>query len=119
MFEKINKIPHADGAGYDSRRQGAPVRCLKHTRTEVLEKIWCWIIPPTQAVATEPTSDALIEPTVSDTTIEPTPDTATNSSSDTGIKPIYWVNGLAGIGKSTIARMVAEDVKNRNLLGAS
>src|SRR5258708_6646530 len=119
MFEKLNKIPHADGAGYDSRRQSAPVRCLKHTRTEVLEKIWCWITPPTQAITTEPTLDALIEPTVSDTPIEPTPDTAVNSSSDTGVKPIYWVNGLAGIGKSTIARTVAEDLKNRNLLGAS
>ncbi len=119
MFEKLNKIPHADGAGYDSRRQSAPVRCLKHTRTEVLEKIWCWIVPHTQAVATEPTSDALVELAVSDTTIGPTPDTAANSSLDTAIKPIYWVNGLAGIGKSTIARTVAEDVKDRNLLGAS
>ena len=26
-------------------------------------------------------------------------------------KPVYWVNGLAGIGKSTIARTVAEQVK--------
>src|SRR5258705_12000711 len=25
-------------------------------------------------------------------------------------RPIYWVNGLAGIGKSTIARTVAEQV---------
>src|SRR5258708_1058986 len=107
MFEELNKIPHADGAGYDSRRQSAPVRCLEHTRTEVLERIWHWIAPPTQAAVTEPTSDAVIEPT---------PDT---SSSDTTVKPIYWVNGLAGIGKSTIARTVAEDAKDRNLLGAS
>ncbi len=119
MIKKLNEIPHADGAGYDSERQSVPVRCLKHTRTEVLEKIWCWITPPTQGTATEPTSDALVEPTLSDPAIEPTPDTATNSSSDTAVKPIYWVNGLAGIGKSTIARTVAEDVKNRNLVGAS
>src|SRR5258707_11117142 len=116
MFEELNKIPHADGAGYDSRRQSTPVRCLENTRTEVLEKIWHWIAPPTQAAATEPTSDTIIEPIVLDTTIEPTPDL---SSSDTAVKPIYWVNGLAGIGKSTIARTVAEDAKNRNLLGAS
>src|SRR5258707_9459257 len=119
IFEKLNKIPHADGAGYDSRQQSALVCCLKDTRKEVLERIWDWIASPTQATATEPTSDAIIEPTVSDTTTEPTPDTAVNSSSDPAIEPIYWVNGLAGIGKSTIARTVAEDAKKRNLLGAS
>ena len=106
MFEELNKIPHADGAGYDSSRQSAPVRCLKHTRTEVLERIWHWITPPAQAAATESASDAAIKPTL-------------GTSSDTAVKPIYWVNGLAGIGKSTIARTVAEDVKDHNLLGAS
>src|SRR5260221_2916321 len=106
MFEELNKIPHADGAGYDSRRQSAPVRCLEHTRTEVLERIWHWIAPPTQTAATESTSDAVVKPTL-------------DTSSDTAVKPIYWVNGLAGIGKSTIARTIAEDAKDRNLLGAS
>src|SRR5258708_9054326 len=115
-FEELNKISHVDGAGYDSRRQSAPVCCLKNTRTEVLERIWHWIAPPTQAVATESTSDTVV---VSDTAIEPTPNTAVNSSSDTAIELIYWVNGLAGIGKSTIARTVAEAAENRNLLGAS
>ena len=100
MFEELNKIPHADEARYDSRRQGAPVRCLANTRTEVLNRIQRWITPLTQAAATEPTSD-----------------TSGDSSSDTAVEPIYWVNGLAGIGKSTIARTVAED--NHNLLGAS
>src|SRR5258708_7857091 len=107
MFEELNKIPHADGAGYDSSRQSAPVRCLKHTRIEVLERIWHWVAPPTQAAATGSTSDAIVKPTLD------------TSSSDTAVKPIYWVNGLAGIGKSTIARTVAEDAKDHNLLGAS
>src|SRR5258708_11340795 len=119
MLEELNKIPHAAKAGYDSRRQNAPVRCFKKTRAEVLKGIWDWIAPPTQAAATEPTSDAVVEPTGSDTAIEPTPDTAVNSSSDAGVRSIYWVNGLAGMGKSTIARTVAEDAKDRNLLGAS
>src|SRR5258708_3263790 len=119
MFEELNKIPHADKAEYDSRRQSALVRCFKNTRAEVRKRIRDWIATPTQAAATESTSDAVVEPTVSDTAIEPTPDTAVNSSSDTAIETIYWVNGLAGIGKSTIARTVAEDAKNRNLLGAS
>ena len=38
--------------------------------------------------------------------------------SDT-VEPIYWINGLAGIGKSTIARTIAEEAGRRNLLGAS
>src|SRR5258708_19998575 len=65
-FEELNKIPHVDGAGYDSRRQSAPVCCLKNTRTEVLERIWHWIAPPPQAVPTHSTSYPLV---LSDTTI--------------------------------------------------
>ena len=38
--------------------------------------------------------------------------------SDTTVQ-IYWVNGLAGIGKSTLARTVAEDARRSGLLGAS
>src|SRR5258708_40160811 len=34
-------------------------------------------------------------------------------------RPIYWVNGLAGIGKSTIARTVAEQVNGLALPKAS
>src|SRR5258708_5681874 len=108
MFKELNKIPHTDRAGYDSRRQSAQARCLEHTRTEVLQEIRHWIAPSTQA-----------DPAVSDITIEPTTVIAVDSSSDTTVKPIYWVNGLAGIGKPTIARTVAKDAKNRNLLGAS
>ncbi len=89
-------------AGYDSGRSNAPKRCLEDTRTAVLEKIWCWIGPPNPEAATEPISG-----------------TPVNLSSDAVVKPIYWINGLAGIGKSTIARTVAEDAKSRELLGAS
>ena len=38
--------------------------------------------------------------------------------SDTTVEPIYWVNGLAGIGKSTIAHTIAEDTRP-GPLGAS
>ncbi len=54
-------------------------------------------------------------PTVSGTAIGP----PVYLSSDAIVEPIYWINGLAGIGKSTIARMVAEDANHRKLLGAS
>ena len=89
----MNKIPHMGVPGDESGLPNAPV-CLEDTRTAILKKIWCWIGPPTPDAATEPTSD-------------------------TTDKPIYWINGLAGIGKSTIARKVAEDAKGRELLGAS
>ncbi|KAL3248947.1 hypothetical protein ABHI18_011837 [Aspergillus niger] len=38
--------------------------------------------------------------------------------SDQG-KCIFWLNGLAGTGKSTISRTVAKDLQERGLLGAS
>jgi AAA ATPase domain len=33
--------------------------------------------------------------------------------------PVYWLSGLAGIGKSTIAKTVAERAEERGMLGAS
>jgi ABC-type cobalt transport system substrate-binding protein len=34
-------------------------------------------------------------------------------------KPIFWLSGMAGTGKTTIARTVAKEFKERGLLGAS
>ncbi|KAF5855116.1 hypothetical protein ETB97_010035 [Aspergillus alliaceus] len=34
-------------------------------------------------------------------------------------KPIYWLNGMAGTGKSTISRTIASRLKEQHLLGAS
>lgn len=39
-------------------------------------------------------------------------------SADQG-KPIFWLNGMAGTGKSTIARTVAQELSNQKRLGAS
>jgi NACHT domain len=42
------------------------------------------------------------------------------SESENGERPpVYWLNGLAGIGKSTIAKTVAERAQETALLGAS
>ncbi len=119
VLEELNRIPRVGAAGYDSGRPNAPVRCLEDTRTAVLEKIWCWIGPTTPDAATESTSDTTDKPTISNTAIDPISGTPVNPSSDAAVEPIYWVNGLAGIGKSTIARTVAEDAKRCELLGAS
>ena len=40
-------------------------------------------------------------------------------STDRGTPPIFWLNGLAGIGKTTIAHTAAERADERGLLGAS
>src|SRR5258708_3478724 len=118
-IEKLDKIPRVGAAGYDSGRPDVPECCLEDTRTAVLDKIWCWVDSSTPDAATEPTSDSTDKPSVSDTTIEPISGTTVNPSSGAAVEPIFWVNGLAGIGKSTIARTVAEDAKSRELLGAS
>ena len=33
--------------------------------------------------------------------------------------PVFWLNGIAGIGKSTVARTIAEFAKSQEMLGAS
>jgi NACHT domain len=38
---------------------------------------------------------------------------------DCEVPPVYWLNGLAGIGKSTIAKTVAERAEAKAMLGAS
>jgi hypothetical protein len=45
--------------------------------------------------------------------------TAWASSPDGEGKCIFWLNGMAGTGKSTIARTVAGNFKKNSLLGAS
>ncbi|KAF9506343.1 hypothetical protein BS47DRAFT_1428372, partial [Hydnum rufescens UP504] len=40
-------------------------------------------------------------------------------SSEIGTSPVYWLMGLAGTGKSTIAKTVAERVGRNGILGAS
>src|SRR5258708_33497462 len=73
---------------------------------------------PTGAETESPPENA-DKPAVAITAIVPISGTLDNPSSGAAVEPIYWVNGLAGIGKSTIARTVAEDAKRRELLGAS
>ncbi|TEY27484.1 hypothetical protein BOTCAL_1110g00010 [Botryotinia calthae] len=38
---------------------------------------------------------------------------------DSKVKCIFWLNGMAGTGKSTISRTVAQSFEEKNLLGAS
>ncbi|KAF9505275.1 hypothetical protein BS47DRAFT_561216 [Hydnum rufescens UP504] len=40
-------------------------------------------------------------------------------STESATRPVYWLVGLAGIGKSTIAKTVAEETNKHNMLGGS
>ncbi|KAK4096065.1 hypothetical protein N658DRAFT_501994 [Parathielavia hyrcaniae] len=40
-------------------------------------------------------------------------------ANDSQAESIFWLNGMAGTGKSTISRTVAQSFKDQNLLGAS
>jgi NACHT domain len=41
------------------------------------------------------------------------------SDPNTSVPPVFWLNGMAGIGKSTIAKTVAEYAYDRGILGGS
>lgn len=66
------------------------VSCEDNTRTEILASIYRWIVPDV-------------------------------SYSDNGVASptVFWISGLAGSGKSTIAQTVAEWCHEREYLGAS
>jgi hypothetical protein len=71
-------------------------RCCQGTRKEVLDEIIRWIG---------------IEDALND---------APGASMDTWVKSrIFWINGSAGTGKTTIAWTVAEECRERGILGAS
>ena len=40
-------------------------------------------------------------------------------SDDPNTPRVFWMNGMAGLGKSTIARTIAESAEKRGILGAS
>ena len=71
--------------------------CLENTRTDILETILAWV--PDRA---------------------PTDDMAGPATSSAREKPnIFWLSGLAGTGKTTIAYTVAQQCHIQGILGAS
>jgi hypothetical protein len=71
---------------------------MENTRTQVLDDIMAWARSMSESDAAH------------------TPGRVTNSGS---VKRIYWLNGMAGTGKSTIARTVARRCHDEGRLGAS
>jgi hypothetical protein len=78
----VAKLPTANGAAFDSRKEEHNSTCLPNTRTELLRHIQGW-------------------------------------ADDVDAKPIFWLNGAAGTGKSTIARTIARTFADQHQLGAS
>ena len=83
---------YAVAARYDCRPDRRA--CLEATRTGVLDNIFTW------AHGRAPSGD----PALDSTSEQP---------------EIYWLNGLAGTGKTTIAYTVAERCHEEGILGAS
>ncbi len=104
MFEKLDKIPRVGAAGYDSGRPNAPDRCLEDTRTVVLDKIWCWIGPPTPE-----TTD---KPAVSDTAIVPISGTLDNPPQ---VLPLNLFTGSTDLRGSESQQLPVRLLKMRNV----
>jgi Cdc6-like AAA superfamily ATPase len=79
---RLNKLPTAHGAEFDSYVDQHEDECLPGTRTDLLRQITEW------------------------------------TTSQQG-KCIFWLNGKAGTGKSTVCRTVAKSLRDASLLGAS
>jgi hypothetical protein len=96
-------IPRAYEARYDSGDSRNP--CFEGTRADVLGEIRSWIDP-----------NQSISHTAEGAECSPLPIPPPQQSTEAGI---FWLTGLAGTGKSTIAQSIASWCYGRNWLGAS
>ncbi len=101
----LAKLPYAANATINHYSRQGDALCLLDTRTEVLNEIMAW--------ARGGSSCGALEPGVSGLSV---------ASGQLGIgrrQRIYWLNGMAGTGKSTIARTIARQCLDEGILGAS
>ncbi|KAI0736060.1 hypothetical protein C8Q76DRAFT_610725, partial [Earliella scabrosa] len=83
-------------ARFDYYRSGRST-CTENTRLEALSTIYHWLVPG------HPSLEELPAPLM-------------DTSSD---KPAFWINGVAGSGKSTIAQTTAQWCMDQDILAAS
>jgi NACHT domain len=84
--------PHAISAAFESLNPEKLVRCLEGTRIDILDRLDHWIgVDGIWSADVDPEMDPRI----------------------------FWINGSAGTGKTTIAYTVAEASRKRGILGAS
>jgi hypothetical protein len=92
----LAKLPYPKNAAFNHYDRQGDDLCMQNTRTEVLREIMTWARG------------------------EPCGKIDNGGGSDGGPrKRIYWLNGMAGTGKSTIARTVARRCHEEGRLGAS
>ncbi|KAI0736084.1 hypothetical protein C8Q76DRAFT_668942 [Earliella scabrosa] len=83
-------------ARFDYYKSGRSA-CTKDTRLEALSTIYHWLVPD-------------------DPNFEELPPPLMETSGD---KPTFWINGVAGSGKSTIAQTIAQWCMDQDILAAS
>lgn len=91
-------LPHAVHAKFNCKNRKS---CLKGTRTAVLTQFSSWIGIKDLFDESLPPPDTLLAAEI------------------TGNRNIFWINGSAGTGKTTIAHTIAEECHRRGFLGAS
>jgi hypothetical protein len=99
-------FPRAHMARFDCSRESKRRACFEGTRTDLLTTIRLWITQSIEGIHEEPTLTG--------------PD---NRPSPVQVSPIrhriFWLTGVAGTGKSTIAQSVAEYCAKEKWLAAS
>ncbi len=91
----LRQLPFSQEATFDHHDQQAEPLCLENTRTEILASIMTWACAPLHSGSRR--GDGHVD----------------------GSQRVYWLNGMAGTGKTTIARTVARRCADAGRLGAS
>ena len=99
-------FPRAHRARYNCSDETKRHACLEGTRTDLLETIYEWITHSTKSIGEEHTVTGL-DKGLSLVNVSP------------NRRRIFWLTGVAGTGKSTIAQSVAEYCAKKGWLAAS
>jgi hypothetical protein len=95
--DPLEKLPYAEHATFNHFSRGAESLCLPNTRVQVLQEIMAWASGETGRGA----------------------DDSGSSNGSGGGERVYWLNGMAGTGKSAIARTVARKCFDAGRLAGS
>jgi hypothetical protein len=99
--DPLEKLPYAEHATFNHFSRGAESLCLPNTRVQVLQEIMAWASGDTGRGAYDSGGGS------------------SGSSSSGGGERVYWLNGMAGTGKSAIARTMARKCFDAGRLAGS
>src|SRR6202030_2478273 len=92
-------LPHATTAGFSCNNKLVP--CLDGTRKQILDELYQWIGHDIEDLSQEGVL------------------TSSDQLSVMGTRQIFWINGVAGSGKTTIAYTAAKFCEGKGILAAS